>query len=188
MQDHDLIGTFVMPIERAGIPYMISGSVATAIFGEPRNTLDIDLAVFPAPAHLPLFSTLFPASDFYLPPAEVIAIECRRTIRGHFNIIHHASGLKADIYPSRNHPCLQWALDHRRRLATPDGEVSLAPPEYVILHKLEFFREAGQDKHLRDIAGVINQQDLDLAFLEPAVDSLLLTSEWQAALDLAANW
>jgi len=187
MQDPDLIGIFVMPFERSGIPYLISGSVATAIFGEPRNTLDIDLAVFPAPAQLPLFAALFPASDFYLPPAEVIAIECRRLVRGHFNIIHHASGFKADIYPSRNHPDLPWALANLKRVATPAGEVSLAPPEYVILHKLEFFREGGQDKHLRDIAGVVNQQELDRAFLDQAVQRLDLTEEWQAALDLASS-
>jgi hypothetical protein len=185
MQDPDLIGTFVMPFERAGIPYLISGSVATAIFGEPRNTLDIDLAVFPAPGQVPLFPSLFPESSFYLPPPEVIEIECRRPLRGHFNIIHHASGFKADIYPSKNHPDLPWALAHLKRVATPAGEVSLAPPEYVILHKLEFFREGGQDKHLRDIAGVINQQELDLAFLDPAVQRLQLSAEWQRALALA---
>jgi hypothetical protein len=187
MLDPDLIGTFVMPLERAGITYMVSGSVATAILGEPRNTLDVDLAVFPAPAQIPLFADIFPVSDFYVPPPEVITIECRRPARGHFNIIHHGSGFKADIYPSKNHPHLQWALDHLKRVATPVGEVSIAPPEYVILHKLDFFREGGQDKHLRDIAGVINQQDLDLAFLEQAVHQLRLTAEWQAAKDLAAS-
>ncbi|MCF7675616.1 MAG: hypothetical protein K9N23_21040 [Akkermansiaceae bacterium] len=185
MQDPDLIGIFVMPFERAGIPYLVSGSVATAIFGEPRNTLGVDLAVFPAPGQLPLVPSLFPESDFYLPPIEVMEIECRRPVRGHFNIIHHASGFKADIYPSKNHPHLPWALEHLKRVATPAGEISLAPPEYVILHKLEFFREGGQDKHLRDIAGVINQQDLDLGFLTQAVSRLHLTEEWQAALHLA---
>lgn len=185
MHDPDLITLFVMPLETAGISYLVSGSVATAIYGEPRNTLDIDLAVFPAPNQMALFLSIFPECEFYVPPIEVIELECRRTARGHFNIIHHATGMKADIYPSRNHSFLSWALEHSQRIRTPSGEISLAPPEYVILHKLDFFREGGHQKHLRDIAGVINQQDLDLPFLAAATTQLSLQREWQAALDLA---
>ena len=103
MQDPDLIAIFVAPLELAGIPYLVSGSVATAIYGEPRNTLDIDLAVFPLSSQIEQFPFLFPDANFYLPPVDVIALECRRTARGHFNIIHHPTGLKADIYPSQNH-------------------------------------------------------------------------------------
>jgi len=187
MQDPDLIAIFVAPLEAAGIPYLVSGSVATAIYGEPRNTLDIDLAVFPDPAQIVLFPHLFPEADFYLPPLDVITLECRRTSRGHFNIIHHATGLKADIYPSSNHPYLQWAMEHRQRVSTPTTEISLAPPEYVILHKLEFYREGGHQKHLRDIAGVINQSSLDHAFLAAATTTLRLENEWQASLALAAS-
>jgi len=187
MQDPDLIAIFVLPLETAGIPYLVSGSVATAIYGEPRNTLDIDLAVFPAPGQIAIFPRLFPATDFYLPPIDIITLECRRTSRGHFNIIHHTTGIKADIYPSRNHPFLKWAMEHRQRVATPAAEISLAPPEYVILHKLEFYREGGHQKHLRDIAGVINQSSLDLAFLASATATLRLETEWQSALALAST-
>ncbi|MBC7981018.1 MAG: hypothetical protein H7Y36_10695 [Armatimonadetes bacterium] len=185
MQDPDLIQLFVAPLELAGIEYMITGSVATAVYGEPRNTLDIDLAIFPARDQIETFHGLYPAEDFYLPPVEVIQVECLRETRGHFNIIHHHSGLKADAYPSRNHPYLQWSLENRRRIRIHSLEVSFAPPEYVILYKLEFFREGGSRKHLRDIAGVIAQQSLDLPFLETATQNLGLIKDWRAALQLA---
>ncbi len=187
MQDPDLIALFVAPLEKAGIPYLVSGSVATAIYGEPRNTLDIDLAVFPAQSQVDSFPLLFPETEFYLPPVDIITLECKRTARGHFNIIHHATGLKADIYPSRNHPYLQWAMAHKRHTATRSGNITLAPPEYVILHKLDFFRDGGHEKHLRDIAGVIQQQQLDMDFLTSSTSRLHLETEWQAALDLAAS-
>ena len=45
MQDPDFIYLFVAPLESAGITYMITGSVASSIYGEPRNTFDIDLVV-----------------------------------------------------------------------------------------------------------------------------------------------
>lgn len=184
MQDPDFISLFVAPLERSGIRYLITGSVASSIYGEPRNTLDIGLVVLFQHNQIPLLPELFPDEDFYLPPADVIAIEARREAHGHFNIIHHHTGLKADIYLSRNHPALPWALENARRVKTASCEISIAPPEYVILHKLEFYREGGSQKHLRDIAGIIEQQELDHTFLNHSITQLDLESQWQAALAL----
>lgn len=187
MQDPDFIALFVAPLESAGIAYMITGSVASSIYGEPRTTLDIDLVVLLEQTQIHQLPALFPEEDFYLPPVDVIAIESRRESRGHFNIIHQHTGLKADIYLSRNHPFLPWSLAHTRRVPTPACEITVAPPEYVILHKLEFFRESGHLRHLRDIAGMIEQQELDHEFLDPAINALHLKSEWAAALKLSAT-
>ena len=185
MQDPDFISLFVAPLEAAGIQYMITGSVASSIYGEPRNTLDIDLVVLIQPDQIPLLPQLFPEDDFYLPPSDVVAIESRREAHGHFNIIHHHTGLKADIYLSRNHSTLPWALAHTRRVQTSACEITVAPPEYVILHKLDFYRESGHQRHLRDIAGMIEQQELDHEFLDHSIEFLGLQPQWQAALALA---
>lgn len=187
MQDPDFIFLFVAPLESAGINYMITGSVASSIYGEPRNTLDIDLVVLLEPEQIQQLPRIFPENDFYLPPGDVIAIESRRESRGHFNIIHHETGLKADIYLSRNHPALPWALTHIRRISTPSSEITIAPPEYVILHKLEFYRESHHQRHLRDIAGMIEQQELDHTFLDSLIGTLNLESQWKAALDFSAR-
>jgi len=181
MQDPDFISLFVAPLEAAGIHYMITDSVASSIYGEPRNTLDIDLVVSIQSNQIPLLPQLFPENDYYLPPSAVIAIESRREVHGHFNIIHHDTGLKADIYLSRNHPLLPWALKNARRVATPSCDITIAPPEYVILHKLEFYRESGHQRHLRDIAGMIEQQELDREFLNTSIHQLHLEPQWQAA-------
>lgn len=184
MQDPDFITLFVAPLEKAGIRYMIAGSVASSIYGEPRNTLDIDMVVLPDSNQISQFPALFPAEDYYLPPNEVIAIESRREANGHFNIIHHNTGLKADIYLSRNHPALPWALEHTRRVPTATCEISLAPPEYVIIHKLGFYKESGHQRHLRDIAGMIEQQELDQTLLQHHITALNLTAQYQAAVAL----
>ncbi len=187
MQDPDLITLFVAPLEAAGIRYMITGSIASSIYGEPRNTLDIDLVLFLQNSQASEFSQIFPEEGFYLPPTDVIQIEARRETRGHFNIIHHNSGLKADIYLSQNHPYLPWAIENIRRIQAPGGPICIAPPEYVILHKLEFYKESQHQRHLRDIAGMIEQQSLDHTFLAPALQKLNLTPEYEAALALTSN-
>lgn len=187
MQDPDFISLFVAPLEAAGINYMITGSVASSIYGEPRNTLDIDLVVLIQPDQIPLLPQLFSEEDYYLPPSDVVAIESRREAHGHFNIIHHHTGLKADIYLSRNHPVLPWALAHTRRIQTKTCEITVAPPEYVILHKLEFYRESGHQRHLRDIAGMIEQQELDQKLLSTHIQNLHLEPQWQAAQALTGR-
>lgn len=184
MQDPDLVTLFVAPLEKAGIRYMITGSIASSIYGEPRNTLDIDLVLLLENKQTSIFHSIFSEEQFYLPPSDVIEIEARREAHGHFNIIHHQTGLKADIYLSRNHPSLPWAVEHIRRIETPGTPINVAPPEYIIIHKLEFYREGGSQKHLRDIAGIIEQQALDHSFLDPAIETLNLTAQYQLAKDL----
>ena len=187
MQGLDLVELFVRPLEAAEVEYMISGSVATSIYGEPRATLDIDLAVFPNAAKLALFPSLYPEEDYYLPPMDVMQIECRRDVRGHFNIIHHGTGLKADIYPSRSHPYLPWALKNRRRIQYGSVPVWVVPPEYMVFMKLEFLREGKQLKHLRDTVGMIRYQKVDMDFIGSAVEELALTVEWEEVLKHIAH-
>lgn len=178
----DLIELFVAPLEAAGITdYMISGSVASIEYGEPRATLDIDLVLLIDAARCAELAPLFPEQGYYLPPVEVIQIEIGRPSRGHFNIIHIPSGLKADCYPSRNHPCLEWALRHRRRRRLAHCEAWFAPPEYVILWKLEFFRESHEEKHVRDIRGIlaVSGEEIDMDFLHHAAAHLHLEDEWR---------
>jgi hypothetical protein len=182
MQELDLIQCFIRPLETAGVEYMVSGSVATSLLGEPRFTADIDIALFLNHSQRDELPAIFPEENFYLPPREVIEIECARQVRGHFNIIHHASGMKADVYPSKNHAYLPWALKNKVRYPYGDFSITLAPPEYVILHKLAFYQEGQHSKHIRDIAALCRMQNVDRPFLQEATQKLHLANEWQEVL------
>ena len=56
----------------------------------------------------------------------------------------------------------------------------LCPPEYVILWKLEFFREGGAEKHVQDIVGVlrVTGEELDTSMLTGAINKLNLDNQW----------
>lgn len=181
MPEPDLVDLFVAPLEQAGIDtYMVSGSVAAIEYGEPRATLDIDLALLLPATKAGFLAQIFNPPTYYCPPEEIIALELARPARGHFNLIHVDSGLKADIYPSQNHPLLPWAIRNRRKVRIGDHLVWLAPPEYVILWKLEFFREGGGEKHLRDVHGMleVSGTEIDQKFL----------AKWTTKLGLAETW
>ena len=180
MPEPDLIELFVARLGEIGAHYLVNGSVAATLYGEPRATHDIDLVVELSATHRDALPGIFPAEEFYLPPPEVIRQESQRENRGHFNIIHHASGLKADIYMVGADELHSWAFRNARRYSVGGVEVHVAPPEYVITRKLEFYREGGSPKHLRDIRSMlaISSELIDLVTLEDWVRRRGLQVEW----------
>lgn len=96
-------------------------------------------------------------------------------------MIHKETGYKADCYPIGRDPLHRWAMARRRRIVMFGEPVMLAPPEYVIVRKLEFFREGGSEKHLRDIQGMLDVSG-DLiahADLESLIAERGLGAEWE---------
>lgn len=180
MPEPDLIGLFVQPLNQAGIRYLVSGSVAATLYGEPRLTHDIDLVVFLRADDTAKLVAIFPAPPFYVPPATVILQEVTRESRGHFNVIHTNSGLKADFYAAGREDLHAWAFRNARKYTVDETSVSLAPPEYVIVRKLEYYREGHSEKHLRDIRAM-------LAVSDELIDKTVL-QDWIARLNLKTEW
>lgn len=176
----DLIETFIEPLERLGLTYMTTGSVASMLYGEPRFTADVDL-VLELPAHdVARFRAAFSTDDFYCPPDDVLFVEAARTHHGHVNVLHLPSALKADVYLAGEDPLHRWALPLRRRFSAEGFALWVAPPEYVIVRKLLFYREGGSSKHLRDVRGILSaQKELDLASLTTRLRDLGLEDLWR---------
>ncbi len=66
MEQSELLRFVVEALERIGLRYFVTGSMATIFFGEPRFTNDIDIVVdLPADKIAPLCAA-FPSPDFYL--------------------------------------------------------------------------------------------------------------------------
>lgn len=187
MQPADFFLTFTLPLDQAGVCYMVTGSVASIVYGEPRLTNDIDLVIVLNDSLIRRLGGLFPQDHFYCPPPEIIAAEMARDQRGHFNIIHHDSGLKADLYLAGNEPLQAWGLAHRKQVAIGEGRaIWIAPIEYIILKKLEYFREGRSEKHMGDIRGMlaVSGGDVDASFLNAQIAHLGLTTEWGLAREL----
>jgi hypothetical protein len=180
MPGPDDLSIFATRLERVGAPYMVTGATAAIIYGQPRVTNDIDVVLALDDVHRPALLRAFPAAEFYVPPESVIRAEQARAQRGHFNLIHEESGFKADIYLAGTDPLHAWALPLRRRLRWSDElEVSVAPPEYVVLRKLEYFREGRSSKHPADIRAIREVTGLDEPALRPWLDRLGLVSLWE---------
>lgn len=179
MGDLDPATIFAPRFNALGAPWAATGSIASMIYGEIRVTHDIDIIILLDGEAIAALERVFPENEFYRPPRDVVEIERARDRRGHFNIIHFESGYKADVYLSADDPFHSWALRNRRSVDIGETPLWLAPPEYVILHKLEFYREGGSEKHLRDIQGMLAVTEIDRALLEQEIAERHLTDVWR---------
>lgn len=153
-------------LEKLGIPYFISGSFASALYGMVRSTQDADIVADMQQEHCQaLVSALW--DEFYVDD-EAIAEAIQHN--SSFSIIHRETMFKVDIFVPRQRPFLQSQFARvQRQSFTLEKEVStnFASPEDVILSKLEWYRLGSGVSNLqwRDVLGVLktraNKLDLD---------------------------
>jgi hypothetical protein len=174
-----LLEPFIGPLERLGAPYCVTGSVASSVYGQPRLTADIDVVMLLDLRSIPALLRVFPAHEYYVPPEEMLRDQLDGGARRMFNLIHHASQFKADIYVAGADPLHGWALRHRRRIDVDGDAMWLAPPEYVIVRKLEYYLEGRSNKHLRDVRSILAATEVDRAFIAAEVERRALTAAWR---------
>ena len=180
MELYDLLARVVEVFERIQIPYLVTGSIASMAYGEPRLTNDIDVVAGILEAHIPELLAAFPEEEFYISEEAVRDAVLRRD---QFNIIHPASGLKVDVM-IRKDTAFDRSRFSRAQIIRPveTYRAAFASPEDVIIKKMEYYREGGSEKHLRDIASMlrISAVDIDKTYVEEWADRLGLIPIWEA--------
>ena len=165
-------------LDALGVPYLIGGSLASAVHGVLRATLDTDLVADLRMEHAePLARAL--GGTFYV-DAESIreAVLHQRS----FNVIHLETMFKVDVFVVKKRPFHQSQMERRMAqvIATdPDRTAYVATAEDTILAKLEWYRMGGDvsEQQWRDVLGVMKVQAdrLDLAYLR----------QWAAQLNIS---
>jgi hypothetical protein len=187
MDQNDLLRRIVGVLEKLGLQYYVTGSMASMYFGEMRYTNDVDVVVDLSLDRLTDFCREFPPDECYV--SEDAARAAIRT-RGMFNIIFGGEGLKVDvIIPEPTEFNLLRMRRAIRLRPAPDYEATFGSPEDVILEKLDFYREGGSEKHLRDIASMVKilGDELDMAYIEQWAQRLDLTNEWHVVQQRAGG-
>lgn len=180
---NDLYTRLLQPLSRTGLKFVITGSVAVIAYGEPRTmTNDVDIVIDLAPSDAHKLYRAYSSSDFYAPPADVMATEAEGD-EGQFNVVHLDSVMRADFYVAGSDPLHRWALDNRRMERVGGIELPLAPIEYLIIRKLEYFRNTKSDRHVRDVAGMlrVSGNRIDHAKLHALILERGLAVEWGMA-------
>lgn len=107
----------VAVLEEAGVPYMVTGSLAAAHYAAPRATQDVDVVVETTSRTLEQVVALFESRGLYV--SSEAAREAHRT-RGQFNAVDPDRGWKVDVIIRRERP-FSVSEFARRLLATLMG-------------------------------------------------------------------
>jgi len=78
MQELSLYQLFTEKLNNSKIPYAVTGSVASIIYGEPHMTHDIDIVIELKVENAQDFINSFPIQEFYSPPIEILKTEILR--------------------------------------------------------------------------------------------------------------
>jgi hypothetical protein len=155
----------------AEINYMMTGSMAMAVYATPRMTRDIDVVIESRPEHVDTIVRLFEIDCYVSRDAVREATETQGT----FNIIHNEWIIKADFIVRKDSPHRLVEFGRRREIDVQGTAVAVVGPEDLILSKLDWARESGSELQRRDVQNIIAAVgDLDWDYLEQWAGQLQL--------------
>ena len=187
MEPSELLTLLSRKLDELGICYLVTGSMATIAYGEPRFTNDIDVVTSLLIEDVTRFCEAFPMPDFYISQE---AVEGAVRQRRQFNIIHPTSGLKIDCIIPKDDDFERSRQQRGIRLQiVEDVDVMFASPEDVIIRKLQYYKLGGSDKHLRDIAGVLKIQGsrIDRPYIAGWANRLAVRDVWDLVVERAGG-
>ena len=149
--------------KEAGIPYMITGSIASNFYAVPRMTRDIDIVVELKPRDAEKIYEIF-TTDFYI-DQDVVKAEVAR--EGMFNIIHNKYVVKVDFIVKKDTEYRREEFRRRRRMQIEETDLFLTAAEDLIISKLEWAKKSHSEMHLKDAKNILDSvKDLDNGYLQ----------------------
>jgi hypothetical protein len=182
----ELLQKITAALDGNAIPYMLTGSLASSMYGVPRATNDIDIVISPTREQLLSIVQLFQRVGLTVTVEAAIAALTRKT---QFNVIDFPHGLKVDLIVRKDRAFSVTEFDRRETHEVDGMRLTIATPEDVLLAKLEWAKMGESERQLIDAAGIITFQGaaLDTAYIEHWVQQLGLDQQWIAVRRLSAT-
>ncbi len=162
-------------LESCGVAYVVGGSVASSITGEPRSTLDVDIAIAMTEQQVEPFLAAL-GDEFYAERDSLLrAIREKKSA----NLIHQETSTKVDLFISGRSLLDAQQMERRERVAVmsdPERYLYVYTPEDILLQKLCWYRGGGEisDRQWRDVLGILRVQGnrIDTTYLRRSASTL----------------
>ena len=183
MSQQELLNKVVQALNANKIDYMITGSVASSFYGEPRSTHHIDVVISIGAPDVGRLAESFPENEFYFDKeAFVDAIKNKRMV----NVIDVREGDKIDFWVLSDEVFSRESFGRKTEVGFMGISIKFPTPEDVIISKLKWAKESGgSEKQIRDVAGVyeVCRDMLDLKYIEKWIQRLALKDLWELAIN-----
>jgi hypothetical protein len=181
----ELVSQVAAILDDLGIPYALGGSMASSLVGEPRSTVDVDIAIkVEDGTEAALLERA--SAEFYVP-----VDAARAAIRAHssFNLVETAHGLKVDLFVLGDGLLDRMQIERRMNVTIPGfaDRIWVTSPEDQVLRKLDWYRSTGHEseRQWRDVVGIlrIHGDVMDRIYLDETARQLNLGALLDEATD-----
>jgi hypothetical protein len=173
LNELDIVRDVSVRLERGGLAYMLTGSMAMNYYAQPRMTRDIDLVVALTPADTDAVVRLF-TPDYYVSRD---AVSSSITHESLFNLIHQESVIKVDCIVRKNTPYRLTEFERRQRITIEDFSTWIASKEDLIISKLWWAKDSHSELQLRDVRNLAST-GCDTGYIERWTHELGLHNLW----------
>lgn len=180
MNQQEFFTKILKILEKLQIPYMISGSVGSMIYGEPRMTNDMDIIVELETGKVRDLLANLSKDHYYYPSIEFIQEAIRK--KKQFNIIHEEIGSKVDFIIRKDTEFAKKEFSRKNRVPfTENFSAFTASPEDIIISKMLYFRMNPSERHITDIVSIliISGDKMDFDYLNQWIEKSNIQDIWE---------
>ncbi|MGB6220648.1 hypothetical protein [Haloferula sp.] len=151
LSELDLLLDVTHRLEKAGLDYMLTGSMALNYYAQPRMTRDIDIVLALYLKDLETLPKIF-GEDFYFSPVAAREAVLHQTC---FNVIHNDSLIKVDFMIRKREDYRLVEFERRQRIEVQGSSLWIVSKEDLILSKLDWARQSPSERQLSDVENLL---------------------------------
>jgi hypothetical protein len=180
MSVSDVLVRIKSALNASGVAFMLSGSFASAYYGAPRSTQDIDFVIAASPGQLRAFVQSLPSDRYYVDLDEALEAHKRQSM---FNVVDLGTGWKIDFIIRKSRAFSLEEFGRRQLVNVHDTPLFVASAEDVVIAKLEWSKLAQSQRQIEDVAAILRARwgSLDDSYVEKWIAELGLKKEWRDA-------
>ena len=135
MSGAELLRTVASRLDESGIPFMLTGSMAAAVHGAQRSTMDIDIVIEATGLKLAALVESLAGSDLHV--SGDAAQEALRH-ESMFNVVDARTGWKVDLIVRKSRPFSEAEFARRQVMEFEGTRLWVATVEDLMVAKLEW--------------------------------------------------